>query len=212
MKINRRKSIIIAKLLVNVLCIILILILLERTFAKYKTEVTSQTEIQAAFYLLNDEYQSTNIKLDSLEPRDNEYVYTFSISNNKSNARTETSLEYELNIITTTNLPLSYKLYKNEDYKTGTNIITSDDILPDEHGTYFRTIKTEKEVFTHTKNETNIYTLVIKFPKQYNKVEYQDIIELITIEINSNQLIWWRKDKKWRTQEQKINLKLYILY
>lgn len=189
MKINRRKSIIIAKLLVNVLCIILILILLERTFAKYKTEVTSQTEIQAAFYLLNDEYQSTNIKLDSLEPRDNEYVYTFSISNNKSNTRTETSLEYKLNIITTTNLPLSYKLYKNEDYKIGTNIITSDDILPDEHGTYFRTIKTEKEVFTHTKNETNIYTLVIKFPKQYNKVEYQDIIELITIEINSNQLI-----------------------
>lgn len=212
MKINRRKSIIIAKLLVNVLCIILILILLERTFAKYKTEVTSQTEIQAAFYLLNDEYQSTNIKLDSLEPRDNEYVYTFSISNNKSNTRTETSLEYELSIITTTNLPLSYKLYKNEDYKTGTNIITNDDVLPDEHGTYFRTIKTEKEVFTHTKNVTNIYTLVIEFPKQYNKVEYQDIIELITIEINSNQLIWWRKDKKWKAQEQKINLKLYILY
>ncbi len=189
MKINRKKSIIIAKLLVNILFIILIFILLNRTFAKYKTEATSQAEIQAAFYLLNDEYQTAEVKLDSLEPRDDEYVYSFSVSNNKSNKRTETSLEYELKIVTTTNLPLSYKLYKNEDYKTGTNIITSDTILPDEYGTFFRTICTEKEIFTYSENKTNIYTLVVKFPKEYNKTEYQDIIEAIVIEIESKQLI-----------------------
>lgn len=189
MKINRKRSIIIAKLLVNILFIILIFILLNRTFAKYKTEATSQAEIQAAFYLLNDEYQTAEVKLDSLEPRDDEYVYSFSVSNNKSNKRTETSLEYELKIVTTTNLPLSYKLYKNEDYKTGTNIITSDTILPDEYGTLFRTICTEKEIFTYSENKTNIYTLVVKFPKEYNKTEYQDIIEAIVIEIESKQLI-----------------------
>lgn len=189
MKINRKRSIIIAKLLVNILFIILIFILLNRAFAKYKTEATSQAEIQAAFYLLNDEYQTAEVKLDSLEPRDDEYVYSFSVSNNKSNKRTETSLEYELKIVTTTNLPLSYKLYKNEDYKTGTNIITSDTILPDEYGTFFRTICTEKEIFTYSENKTNIYTLVVKFPKEYNKTEYQDIIEAITIAIESRQLI-----------------------
>lgn len=189
MKIYRKRSIIIAKLLVNILFIILIFILLNRTFAKYKTEATSQAEIQAAFYLLNDEYQTAEVKLDSLEPRDDEYVYSFSVSNNKSNKRTETSLEYELKIVTTTNLPLSYKLYKNEDYKTGTNIITSDTILPDEYGTFFRTICTEKEIFTYSENKTNIYTLVVKFPKEYNKTEYQDIIEAIVIEIESKQLI-----------------------
>lgn len=189
MKINRKRSIIIAKLLVNILFIILIFILLNRTFAKYKTEATSQAEIQAAFYLLNDEYQTAEVKLDSLEPRDDEYVYSFSVSNNKSNKRTETSLEYELKIVTTTNLPLSYKLYKNEDYKTGTNIITSDTILPDEYGTFFRTICTEKEIFTYSENKTNIYTLVVKFPNEYNKTEYQDIIEAIVIEIESKQLI-----------------------
>ena len=61
MKINRKRSIIIAKLLVNILFIILIFILLNRTFAKYKTEATSQAEIQAAFYLLNDEYQNNKV-------------------------------------------------------------------------------------------------------------------------------------------------------
>lgn len=189
MKINRKRSIIIAKLLVNILCIILIFILFNRTFAKYKTESVSQAEIQAAFYLLNDEYQSAEVKLDSLEPRNDEYVYSFSISNNKSNKRTETSLEYELKIVTTTNLPLSYKLYKNEDYQTGTNIIVSDSILPDEYGTFFRTICAGKETFTHTEDETNIYTLIVKFPRQYNQTEYQDIIEAIFIEIESKQLI-----------------------
>lgn len=189
MRFNRKKSIIIAKLLVNILCIILILILLDRTFAKYKTEATSQAEIQAAFYLLNDDFQSVNVKLDALEPRDEDYIYTFSISNNKSNKRTETSLEYELKVVTTTNLPLAYKLYKNEDYKTGTNIITTDSIAEDEYGTFFRTLSTEKEVFTHTEDKTNIYTLIIRFPKEYSKTEYQDIIEAITIEIDSKQLI-----------------------
>lgn len=143
----------------------------------------------AAFYLLNDEYQSKNIKLDALEPRDDEYVYTFSISNNKNNQRTETTLEYELNIITTTNLPLLYKLYKNEDYKTGTNIVTKDTTAADEYGTIFRTISTNKEIFVHTENQTNIYTLVVSFPQEYNKTEYQDIIEAIIVEINSRQLI-----------------------
>ncbi len=189
MKFNRKKSIIMAKLLVNILCIILIIILLDRTYAKYKTEATSQAEIQAAFYLLNDDFQNVNVKLDSLEPRDEDYVYTFSISNNKSNKRTETSLEYEIKIVTTTNLPLTYKLYKNEDYNTGTNIIVSDTITPDECGTFFRTLNVGKEEFTYTEDQTNIYTLVIKFPSQYNKIEYQDIIEAISIEITSRQLI-----------------------
>lgn len=49
MKINKKKSIIIAKLLVNILCILLILILVDRTFAKYKNEVSSQGEIRGSF-------------------------------------------------------------------------------------------------------------------------------------------------------------------
>lgn len=189
MKFNRKKSIIIAKLLVNILCIILILILLDRIYAKYKTQATSQAEIRAAFYLLNDDFQNVNVKLDALEPRDEDYIYTFSISNNKNNKRTETTLEYELTVVTTTNLPITYKLYKNEDYKSGTSIITNDTIVKDEYGTFFRMLSTDKEVFTHTEDQTNIYTLVIKFPKQYNKTEYQDIIEAISIEIASRQLI-----------------------
>ena len=51
-----------------------------------------------------------NIKLGMLEPRAEEYSYTFSVSNNDNAKRTETSLEYDLKIITTTNLPLTYEV------------------------------------------------------------------------------------------------------
>ena len=39
------------------------------------------------------------------------------------------------------------------------------------------------------KNEENIYHLVVNFPKEYDSFEYQDIIEGITISIESKQII-----------------------
>lgn len=61
-------------------------------------------------------------------------------------------MEYTLKIVTTTNLPLSYSLYKNQKYtdNNSVNIIKSDVIARDsdlEDATYFRTLTTEREVF-----------------------------------------------------------------
>lgn len=189
---NKRRSIIIVKLLISLLSLILIVILIGRTLSKYETSATAQANIQAAFYLLNDNYQSMNIKLGMLEPRAEEYSYTFSVSNNDNVKRTETSLEYDLKIITTTNLPLTYELYMVKDGDDTTekvNAITNEEISPDEYGTYFRTISTNTATFGHQKNETNIYTLVVHFPEEYRQIQYQDIIESIEIKVDSKQLI-----------------------
>ena len=189
---NKRRSIIIVKLLISLLSLILIVILISRTLSKYETSATAQANIQAAFYLLSDDYKSMNIKLGMLEPRAEEYSYTFSVSNNDNAKRTETSLEYDLKIITTTNLPLIYELYmvKDGDNTTGrVNAITNEEVSPDEYGTYFRTISTSTETFGHQKNETNIYTLVVHFPEEYRQIQYQDIIESIEIKVDSRQLI-----------------------
>lgn len=189
---NKRRSIIIVKLLISLLSLILIVILIGRTLSKYETSATAQANIQAAFYLLNDDYKSMTIKLGMLEPRAEEYSYTFSVSNNDNEKRTETSLEYDLKIITTTNLPLTYELYMVKDGDDTTervNAITNEEISPDEYGTYFRTISTNTETFGHQKNETNIYTLVVHFPEEYKQIQYQDIIESIEIKVDSRQLI-----------------------
>lgn len=189
---NKKRSIIVAKLLIGLLSIILIIILINRTLSRFETTATSQAEIQAAFYILKDDYKSMTVKLDALEPRNQEYSYTFSVSNYENEKRTETSLEYDLKIVTTTNLPLTYELYmeKEGDNSTGTtNIITNEEILPDEYGTYFRTLSTTTESFGHQANETNVYTLVVHFPEEYKETKYQDIIESIEIKVDSRQLI-----------------------
>lgn len=188
--INRRRIIIIVKLLITLLILILIGILAKRiTVSRYETEATATADIQAAFYLLKDDYQNMTIKLPTLEPREEAYKYAFSISNNdtKKGIRTETALEYDLQIVTTTNLPLIYELYLNGDYSK--NIILTDEIKPDEYGTFFKTITTEKRTFGYKANETDTYQLVIYFPETYISTKYQDMIEAISIKINSRQLI-----------------------
>ena len=100
-------------------------------------------------------------------------------------------MEYDLKIRTTTNLPLEYRLYSNQNYNDtdALNIITSDEITQDEDGTYFRIIKTNTESFSYKEKKENIYQLVVYFPQKYNTINYQDIIEGIEISVDSKQVI-----------------------
>ena len=124
-------------------------------------------------------------------PQDEPYTYNFIVANNNGEKRCETNMEYTLTITTTTNLPLTYKLYLNEKYTdlNSKNIIISEETAPDDDGTYFKTIKTNKLTFSHEKDESNIYQLVVEFPKQYNTTDYQDSVEAIIINVDSKQII-----------------------
>lgn len=184
---DRKRIIIIVKFLITLLTLILILMLICRTLAKYETTATTDANIQAAFYLLKDDYQTMTVNLAEMQPRDETYSYTFSVANNDGTKRTETSLEYDLQMRATTNLPLRYKLYLNG---IEINIITNSETIIDEYGTYFRVFSTDTKMFGHTENETNIYNLVIEFPLEYKQtIEYQDVIEGIEITVNSRQMI-----------------------
>ena len=100
-------------------------------------------------------------------------------------------MEYDLTIRTTTNLPIEYELYKNEQYTNDAaqSIIKSDDIVQDDDNTYFRVITTETETFSYNEAKKNIYQLVVRFPAKYNTINYQDIIEAIEITVDSKQII-----------------------
>jgi hypothetical protein len=161
-------------------------------------------EVDVAMYILNEDYQNMNLKLDSMMPREAPYVYDFAISNYKDGRRTDVDLEYTLIVRTTTNLPLTYTLYLNQKYvntedgsvvvsneilQTAENVELSNNILPDDDGTYFRTLTAKTAFFGDTDNELNLYKLVIGFPETYKSVEYQDIIESVEIIINSKQVL-----------------------
>ena len=188
MKIKIKKNKI--KILFILLILFLIIYFITSTFSKYKSDASSNADIQTALYLLKEDYQSMNISLNSMIPGSTPYIYTFSISNNNGINRSETNLEYYLKIRTTTNLPLEYELYLNEDYQNpaANSIITSNLVEQDVDGTYFRKIDLDKKNFGFTNNETNIYTLVVRFDSQYNDIKYQDIIESVEITVNSKQI------------------------
>ena len=68
-------------------------------------------------------------------------------------------------------------------------LFKTNDISQDEYNTYFRTITTDTQTFTHIQEKTNVYQLVLYFPQKYNTLNYQDIIEAIEIDVKSKQVI-----------------------
>lgn len=96
---------------------------------------------------------------------------------------------YNLTLKATTNLPIKYELYMNQNYNDANakNIITSDTTEKDDDGTYFKTMIVDTETLEFANPKTNVYNLVINFPENYNTENFQDIIEMIEIEVESKQ-------------------------
>ena len=140
--------------------------------------------------LFKEDYKTMTINLASILPQDNEYVFEFTIGNQDGIEIAEVDLEYELNLRTTTNLPLTYELYMNQQYTDdgAINIIKENSVDLDEYGTYFRTITTDKITLPYTQGITNLYQLVVYFPANYDQENYQDIIELLEITVNAQQV------------------------
>ena len=189
--INKRrfKLIVFGSLLVVLL--LLTVFLTPTTLSRYSTSTDSSAETQIAFYLLKPTYQTNTVLLDEITPRNAPYTYSFSISNTNGTKRTETNLQYDLSIKTTTNLPLTYELYMNSVYTDANadEVITDSDTVQDDDGTYFNIFTTDTEYFNYSYNQTNNYQLVIYFPSNCVDEMYQDIVELIEIRIESKQVM-----------------------
>lgn len=189
--LSKKRVKIIIKLLILIFALIFLVKVFTLTYAKYESIGTTIPDVGIAFFITKTDFKSMTLNLDKIYPQNNPYVYKFSISNTDGTNRAETDLEYDLQIRTTTNLPLTYELYKNEEYNSSgaNNIIQTNTVEQDAGGTYFRTITTNTENFDYKNDQTNIYELVVYLPAQYNTENYQDIIEMIEININSKQVI-----------------------
>ena len=180
-----------AKLIILVLCLLIIARIFVLVLSKYESISNSYANVDIAFYLLEEDYKTMTLNLASLLPQDNAYIFEFSIGNQAGDEIAEIDLEYELTLRTTTNLPLTYQLYMNQQYTDdgATNIIKENTVDYDENGTYFRTMTTDKITLPYTKGVTNLYQLVVYFPANYNQEIYQDIIELLEINVNGQQVV-----------------------
>lgn len=187
---SKKKKRLYAKLVILILCLIIVFRIFTLIWSRYESEGTSNANVDIAFYLLKEDFKDMTLNLAKIFPRNDAYIYTFSIGNEDENEVAEVDLTYDLTLRTTTNLPLSYELYMNQNYGEdgATNIIETNEIAQDENGTYFRTMTTKEEELYYKEPKTNQYTLVVHFPENYNTEEYQDIIEMLEITVDSKQM------------------------
>ena len=187
---NKKIRILYSKLIILILCLLIIARIFVLVLSKYESISNSYANVDIAFYILKEDYKTMTVNLASILPQNDKYAFEFSIGNEENGEIAEVNLEYELTLRTTTNLPLTYELYMNEQYtdEGATNIIKENTIDVDEYGTYFRTMTTEPITLLYTEGKTNLYQLVINFPANYNTENYQDIIELLEIKVDAHQV------------------------
>ena len=216
-KYLRERKAIRAKRRMKFLLAIIIVCLLHRilfsSYSLYESEASSTADIDVAFYTLEDEYLTKVISIDEIIPGETRRI-AFTVSNyyiddNGENVITETDMLYDLKVRTTTNLPLEYKMYKNQglDVDNLTNIleietVQNQNMYLDEDNTIFKNLVfatqsadkkaegiTDSDEFYYTTPETNTYILEMTLPATYNSVEYQNVIECIEISVDSEQRI-----------------------
>ncbi len=178
-----------------ILLVLLVFLMVRFVYSSYETDATLDLSIDEAIYIFSDEKMSFNIDSNKIVPSSTPYTYTFSVSNFKDSKTADVDLLYTIQVISTTNLPITMELYRNETYSPSSttihNIIGTMNIVQDTDGAWYREYSKSSEFeMLYRNNTTDIYTLVVKFPASYSGSDtYADAIENIEIRLESKQEI-----------------------
>ena len=190
LKINTLKTII--KISLIVLLFFLLGAFVVQSYSLYETRASLNANVDKAIYLITDQKMTFNIDTNAIFPNDESYEYTFSVSNFKNDTEGEFDLEYYIRIKTTTNLPITVKLYRNEEYSSSaTNIIPTYSLTQDDDNAWYK-------IYNNTPTYdllcdyriTDYYVLVVDFPSSYSAYkEYAGVPENIEVGIYSKQKV-----------------------
>ena len=183
------KKIHIKNLIVLIIVIILIAVGISITMSRYKSESESTLSADVAFYVVKDGYQTGNIFLENVYPRDEVYTYQFTVANFEGSNTAETSIDYTVDLDITTNLPLTYKIYRGSTQLTSSSDVSNQVVLDDTGATYMRKIQI-KGNFAHGVKKTDTYKIEVTFPKSYaENEEFEGMIDNINIKLDAKQKI-----------------------
>ena len=163
---------------------------LDFTQARYETNTEINVSPSLAFFIVDVQSETGQIKLEEMVPREQPYLYVFNVSNFNTEKRANVDLTYSIEIITTTNMPLDFRIFKGAGMTT--NEIDSDTTTTDVNGVYYRhLVINDVSTMSYTTDTTDVYTLWVKFPSSnMNKPdEYQGVIDLVDIKINAEQVV-----------------------
>ena len=177
--------------------LVLLLFLLLGTFfaqsyAKYETNAKLSANIDKAIYLLKDEKLSFNIDPEAIIPSDTPYQYTFTVSNYNDTENGDINLKYYIQLKTTTNLPITLKLVRNEQYNSSsTNIANGYTLVQDEDNAWYKLYtKSPTYEFQYNVRRKDTYILVVEYPLVYKTyLQYAGVPENIEVAIYSEQKV-----------------------
>lgn len=182
-------------LIILIVAIILLIIIgITITMARYRSVGNTEVSAEVAFFVVEEGFQTGNVMLDGLYPREEAFEYDFTVSNTQvtedETKVAETSIEYNMELVITTNLPLQIEIYKDGTKLTNSNDIENNIELDSTGQCYIRRIKIKNGSFTFNQAKTDIYTLSAVFPESYSNVEeYEGMIDNVAITVEAKQKI-----------------------
>lgn len=165
--------------------------LIRDSYAKYESRKNLVTDAVAALYIIKPGSYSFDMNIEGVVPGTDDYIYSFTVSNFEESTTSNVDLSYSMRIISTTNLPLNYRLYKNQSPTGGTNLLNITDISQDSESAWYKVFDLEDVgSFTHDTNTTDTYYLVVNFPQSaQSTISYAGQIESVEVKIDAKQVI-----------------------
>ena len=167
--------------------------LFQMAYARYEMNASLVANIDKALYIFDTDEIRFNLDPDGIIPSNEPYTYRFSVANFNESNDSDVDISYHVTIRTTTNLPLTIQLYRNQlpTDSGAVSIIGSAQDVQDEDGAWYHVydVATDYEMY-YANETTDYYTLVINFPAIYAAdMTYVNSIENIEVTLNSEQMI-----------------------
>ena len=189
---DKKRLKIVTELILIFAFVVIIVNVVGKTYSRYESTVDVSAEASVAFFIVDQGTYENTISLSGLTPSLDPIYYTFYVANYNEDGRTNVDLDYNIRFETTTNLPLTYEIIRNETFEgTHTNIIDTTSVRQDEYDVYYR-VFTDNDTysFTHNSNQADSYVLKVIFPESYKNSPdlYQGVIELFSIIVDAEQV------------------------
>lgn len=191
-KFDTQRFVFVGKIIFILFACVMIFNLVDKANSRYESNATVSAEASVAFFVVDQGTYEGSISLTGLEPSTNPFYYTFYVQNfDVDGHRTDVNLQYDIRFETTTNLPLTYEIIRNQSFNgTYTNLLNSFTTRQDDNNVFYKTSNNLGTFnFGYASNQIDQYTIKVNFPISYkDHPEYQGTIEIFSIIINATQV------------------------
>ena len=158
--------------------------------ARYESNLAMNIQPSLAFLIVGVQSETGQIKLEGMIPRDEPYTYKFYVSNFSDTEHANVDLTYSIEIITTTNMNLSFQIFKGNNMVQ--NQVSSDTIVQDENDVFYRHLVINNvSTMNYADDCTDEYILWVSYPttNKYTPDANAGVIDLVDVKISAEQVV-----------------------